>query len=1113
MLMKPSSPFPSCCRTAVAVVLLALLLRSGEAELRAADRVVPRAEPWEAEYEGGDVDGPAVLGHWKFSSDGPAVDASTRKNPGKLDGAAAAEGRFGGGLRSAPGYPKSDARHALLVDNAPHLSPSGPFSLELWLNPSEQFAEVYNAYLVDKKYVAHTDYQWTIERGGGPTERRMRLTLGFGDASDTVVSQPIAITPGTWTHLAVAYDGRGTARFFQDGSGRGEPVMRGRGAIVAGAHGLSIGDRLGSNYAGVPGVIDEVRITAGPREFAPLAVSLASPRRVFRRMENIAPLAYRVENRSSRPVEGLEVAWQIPGLPKVESRVARIEPLGTATVEFPFDTAWRPGEYRLMATVTATAFPGREFPRAETLRIMARLPDRMPVLNWGLHGFSDLIAEMPRLRDLGFTHTLGLDANAYVVAKHTDDKGLAIADAMLPEAARTLDAALAADLDVCVSLYPAQYLDTTHTEWKRVDRQGKKYPKIPGDDLNGLVPEAQAFCRKFGAAVGRTYGTHPAFDSALIHSELRDHSWLSFAEIDRAEYRKATGREIPAEAQTPYGVPHTTIADFPKDRVVPDDHPILTYYKWFHADGHGLGRLNTAVAEGLRSQITRPDFWTFFDPAVRCPSVWGSGGQVDVLSQWTYSYPDPIRIALPTDELFAMAKGRDPAPRVMKMTQVIWYRSQTAPSEKPGDPQGVKTQRERSPWEDQDPTGQYITIAPMHLREAFWTKLSRPIQGIMYHGWSSLVETAEPSAYRFTHPETQHELRRLVKEVIEPLGPSLKRIPAAPRDVAFLESFASEVFAGRGSYGWSHGWRGDLYLALQYAQLQPEVVYEESVIRDGLDRFQVLVVADGDVLTASVAAKIRDFQKRGGIVVADTRLCPAITPDIVLTPRERSKDAKEAKTALLEVAQELRGRLDAKYRRAVESSDPDVITALRRSDKTDYVFAINDKREFGRYVGSHKLVMEAGLPARTVVRIAKPKGAVYDPVGGTRLSATERDGGLDVPLELSPGEGRLLMVVPSPLSDVRVSAPGEVSRGGECPLEITIADETGNAVPGVVPVLVEIRDPDGRVAEGTGYHAAEGGVLRLNLAIAANDTPGAWDVRVTELASKLSSRGTFRVVE
>ena len=32
------------------------------------------------------------------------------------------------------------------------------------------------------------------------------------------------------------------------------------------------------------------------------------------------------------------------------------------------------------------------------------------------------------------------------------------------------------------------------------------------------------------------------------------------------------------------------------------------------------------------------------------------------------------------------------------------------------------------------PVLRFITIAPMHLREALWCKISRPIQGIMYHG-------------------------------------------------------------------------------------------------------------------------------------------------------------------------------------------------------------------------------------------------------------------------------------------------------------------------------------------------------------------------------------------
>ena len=57
------------------------------------------------------------------------------------------------------------------------------------------------------------------------------------------------------------------------------------------------------------------------------------------------------------------------------------------------------------------------------------------------------------------------------------------------------------------------------------------------------------------------------------------------------------------------------------------------------------------------------------------------------------------------------------------------------------------------------------------------------------------------SGYRYTNPQTQHELRRLVKEVVEPLGPTLMQVPDRKSDVAYLESFASQMFARRGTYG------------------------------------------------------------------------------------------------------------------------------------------------------------------------------------------------------------------------------------------------------------------------------------------------------------------------
>ena len=77
------------------------------------------------------------------------------------------------------------------------------------------------------------------------------------------------------------------------------------------------------------------------------------------------------------------------------------------------------------------------------------------------------------------------------------------------------------------------------------------------------------------------------------------------------------------------------------------------------------------------------------------------------------------------------------------MTQVIWYRSQTAPQAKADDPPPAY----RARWEREQPDAPVITIAPMHLREAFWTKIARPIDGIMYHGWQSLVPCDGPSSY------------------------------------------------------------------------------------------------------------------------------------------------------------------------------------------------------------------------------------------------------------------------------------------------------------------------------------------------------------------------------
>jgi hypothetical protein len=489
-------------------------------------------------------------------------------------------------------------------------------------------------------------------------------------------------------------------------------------------------------------------------------------------------------------------------------------------------------------------------------------------------------------------------------------------------------------------------------------------------------------------------------------------------------------------------------------------------------------------------------------------SVYGSGGEADVVSQWTYSYPDPIRIAVATDELLAMAGGAAQPQQVMKMTQIIWYRSQTAPE--PKTPADALPYRAR--WEREQPDSPFITIAPAHLREAFWTKIARPIKGIMYHGWQSLVPCDGGASYRYTNPETQHELARLIHEVIRPLGPTLLATPGVKSDVAFLESFASQMFAGRGTYGWGGGWEGDAYHVMLYAHLQPEIVYDETIVDRGLDGFRVLVMPNCDVITQKMADAIQKFQARGGLVVGDQFTAPAIKPDIVLESSRRTGRADKDKAALQATAAKLRAELDSRYERYADSSNPDVIPYRRRFAETDYVFLVNDHREYGRYVGHHGLVMENGLPSRAEVSLRRADGFVYDLVEHRDVAAAKKGDRLVLDAQLGPCDGRLFMVSPQRIDRVLVEAAETVAPGNRLQCVVSVLDPDGKPVNAVVPLEITIRDAEGRPAEFSGYYAAVGGKLPLPLDIAKNDPPGAWEIQVRDLASGRVASAYFGVV-
>ena len=1057
-------------------------------------------EPWQGVYTGASASGKDVIGLWQFQAGAETNDSSANKLHLKLQGAVIAkDGKFGSCLESFRGHPFEDKKHAAIVASKPVLSPKGAFTIEMWIKPKKELEGYPESMLLDKKYVAHTDYQFTLsaaDKGGG--QRRLHMRLGFGDSSESYNSEQAQFEAGKWYHVAFSYDGAGEGRFYRDGAAFGGSKKPDRGSIAAGKHPLNIGDRVGSLHHGFPGYIAQVRICNGVLEFRAAMFASVSDRDVFVRMEKSPELQFAVTNLQRVKLKGATAVFAVEDAGKKTVALPELDAGATHRIGFPFDATLRPGEYKLRASIHIPGDKPYTSEESFPVTIVPRpLPQRMPVVMWGI-GAGNVLKELPRLKHIGFTHCLGMGADYGVIFEAGKPTAPSDADKMA-ETKRMLNIALANDFGVCATLSPGNWAEHKK-EFLRIDRKGKTNTERPS--ICGLFPEMQKLCYNVGASVAQAYGAFPAWNAALLHTEVRDAAGLCYHEHDLAACRKATGADIPAEIGGKWGVDRTKLKNFPADGVIRDDDPIYRYSQWYWKTGDGWNVLNNELHRGLKS-TGRADLWTFHDPAVRVASVYGSGGAVDVISQWTYSYPDPIRIGVATDELFAMARGAANPQRVMKMTQIIWYRNQTMPAKK-GD---EVTKAVKSVFEDTDPDRVFPTIAPMHLREAFWTKMARPIQGIMYHGWQSLVPVeGSKSSYRYTHPQTQHELRRLVKEVVEPLGPALMQVPDRKSDVAYLESFASQMFARRGTYGWGHTWCGDAYQMMMWAQLQPEIVYDETVMQRGLDGFRVLVMFDCDVLTATVAAKVKEFQKKGGIIVGDERLCPAIKADIVIQNYTRTRKADEDRAALMAKATELRKALDKRYNRYADSTNADVVTRCRTFGRTDYLFAINDKREFGDYVGQFGLVLENGLPSDATLTLARKQGYVYDLVNSRLVSENPR-----FTMEFGPCEGRVFMVTDEPIAGIQIEAADKTVLGKSVPCRISIVDQQRRPINGVVPVRVEIRDPSGRDAEWTGYYGAKGGELELKLDFANNDSPGVWQIRVRELASGQTASRYVRI--
>jgi hypothetical protein len=119
--------------------------------------------------------------------------------------------------------------------------------------------------------------------------------------------------------------------------------------------------------------------------------------------------------------------------------------------------------------------------------------------------------------------------------------------------------------------------------------------------------------------------------------------------------------------------------------------------------------------------------------------------------------------------------------------------------------------------------------------------------------------------------------------------------------------------------------------------------------------------------------------------------------------------------------------------------------------------------------------------------------------------------GINFTVNLSGAEGRIYLLLPSPIDTLKVNVPKSVVAGQTSKIKLSIMTSKGIPVKAVIPVKIEIKNPVGVLIEGTGYYAAVNGQLTVNFASAINDQPGNWEIVVTELVSGLVQAQKFKM--
>lgn len=661
------------------------------------------------------------------------------------------------------------------------------------------------------------------------------------------------------------------------------------------------------------------------------------------------------------------------------------------------------------------------------------------------------------------------------------------------------DEALKLGMDLGIHFPSNMSIPHGHPEVKVVTIDGK-----PGTLPNPWHPYQREFSLKKAHELIETFKVYPSFKYMLLTSENENYMEPSYSPADKARARKELGFDLPSPKNTAMEIDGTlgNVMKIPENikknqpNIFPDDSPWYKFKKWFWQSGFGDNVLNMEISKKIKE--IRPDIETIHDPFRDVPLFKRNIG-LDQTGTWFYSNPDPGEALAVSEVLIAAAKGDKTK---ISIGPSIWlYGGWICPSK-----------------------NIQAGVQPADIiMEASWLCLSRIPEKIEYFGINYIMPRSD---VEYKQPLLYEDLKRFSEKVLVPYGPTIKNLKRTKNECALLISMASQMFGPHSVWDWGTGSANGYYTALQMAHIPTSIVFEESVLNDDLDKYKILFMHNTDFLPQSVYEKILDFRKNGGIVVSGgyfaDKIPGAVKFDMDFTKRLNYQYHKIIKgkgyTAdvigndMKEKSTKLRDLFIDKVKPYADSDSNEVFLNVLNNGEAKYIFAVNDKRTFGNYVGQFNAIMEKGLPLKTRLSLQSSKGTVYDLTASREVKTELKDNTINFDIELEPAGGKIYMLTPEPLANVKIELPKTVKLSEKAKIKISFVNSKDKPIPAAFPLKVQILDSEGKESEYSGYYSTKNGIFELNMNIASNDICGKWQIKVDDLASGKSEATYIEVL-